>query len=344
MPDEQVLVRYRFSRQDAADLGRLYRRPDLRFVACYLAAVAVVAAVLLVVGGGPIVAVVFAGVAAVILGFMIFRSVRGRHRLVGREVVLHLSSDGVGYEMDDASGAWTWRATTVHREHGLVALRQDGALVFVVPERVLDAADLEAIERWSREAAESSRAEGAAAGAPADTVAETGDGGLVVTGTLTPSRARAGQSGFVRPSVRRAGTALVLVVLGVAWATSVPGLLAGEGVDRSVLLLTAAGALSGVAALIAHLQGTRLARRLGGRPVQWAYDADGVTVSHESGSASVPWSRVRTGMVQGDVLVLRLRDHTQHLICLVAPLSAEQRRRVLGWIEAASGRRVHAAG
>jgi hypothetical protein len=333
--EEPVLVRHRLTPEDVAVLARLVRRSELRVVAVYLLVIGAVLGGLAALGVGHGLLAAVAATAAVLLAVALLLVVRGRRRAVGRELTAAFAPSGVGYQWEGQSGHLPWRALETRHRQGLLILVHDGRPVVAVPSGHLSEADLSAIAAWSAEAGGVADEE---TDVP-DAVAETPDE-IVVRGVLSQSRAMASGYGMVRRSVWWTGEVLGVAALAVGWATELPTLRAGGHVPVALALLTAAGAIALVSKAITYLQSAREVRRLGGRQITWQYSVSGVTVSAADGTWSAGWEAVRGAIVQGDMLVIRRQDSRAAIGLLVGPLSAQQRRRVVGWVEAGSGKRV----
>jgi hypothetical protein len=340
VPDEPVLdppllVRYRLDRDDMAEIARRVRPGEVKVIGGGLAVAVAVLGVLVALRVPALVVVGVAIVAAAVLGRAVAGTWRGRRRAIGLETTLTFSSAGIEYAWGDEAGSVPWAGLEPRPTERLTVLVREGRPVVAVPHRYLTDADRAAIAAWVGGAADGPQD---AVGQP-DAVHETEDGGIVVSGVVTASRAREGRQGMVRPWVRRTGNVLVALVLVVVWGR----VLLGRGTPSTFVgLLTATAGVALVAGLVQARQAAREARQLGGLPVRWHLTRDGLDVSGSAGSWSSDWSSVRGAMVHGEMLVLRRRGGPSVAV-LVGPLSPEQRRRVFGWVEAGSGRRVHAA-
>jgi hypothetical protein len=87
----------------------------------------------------------------------------------------------------------------------------------------------------------------------------------------------------------------------------------------------------------------RLLRTLAGRPVRWRLSEEGVRSAGGLGESYVEWDRVERAVLRRDLLILRLKASRLAAGVLVGPLTPMERERVLGWVEAGSGKRVRGA-
>jgi len=282
--------------------------------------------------------VTLAAFAAAVLAVAVLWEVQSRRGSVGLELALELGPTGVRYETQRQSGHLTWEGVEVRNAGDLLVLERGARPVLVVPARDLSASDLMAIATW---AGQDRRAATGSGSTDRDTVTELPDGQLVVTGRLSPRRARAIVSGTIRRSVWIGLDLFVAVCLVGAWAAALPEIRAGQGVPVDVLLISGIAVLVGVIELLLRLTSARLAAKVeaqGG--FHWRFSPAGVTTVSTTGEQFTHWSLGKDYLVYGDMLVARLARSGTAVGYLIGPLSPEQRRRLLRWVETGSGKRV----
>jgi hypothetical protein len=264
----------------------------------------------------------------------------------GSDIMVEFGPGGVSYETAQSGAFVPWAGVEIHDVDGVLVLRHHGRPLLAVPARVMAASDLKAVARWAAQApaevAASSAASAPAAGAVA--VAETA-GQIAVRGVLTPERAGDVAQGTLRPWLRRACLAFLVLVPVPGWILIVVDpLRAGRATPAVIGLTLAAWGGAAVTLLWSRIVTSRILQRHGGRVMSWTFSRDGVTTASDLGDFHVEWALVRAAAVQGETLVVRTAlGRRLALGFLIEPLSPEQRRRVFAWVEAGSGRRVHGA-
>jgi hypothetical protein len=106
-----------------------------------------------------------------------------------------------------------------------------------------------------------------------------------------------------------------------------------------ILLTAVAGWAAAFFAVWQRYVVSRVVGQVQGQPVEWHFRPRGVTTTSLVDQTYAAWELGRNAVLTGDMLVVR-RGGAQVVGYLAGPLSAEQRRRVFGWVEAGSGRRV----
>jgi hypothetical protein len=351
-PDDVVDVSYRRTAQDVKDVLLTQRRarPGVLVRLLSIPAVMALAAVLL-----PSDRALLLGSAAVVALFFVFVPWIGprlRPARWGVGPVHHVVFTPAGFRQEGpvigTTVPWSQVDRLVPGRSGVILLRRDRPQL-IVPRRRIDDADLARVTAWWTAARQHPVEAGVApepappapapartpAAAPAvepavepavDSLTELPDGTLVVRGRLTPERAKVIAGSLTSP--------LVPIGMGLLIVGGVISLLQGNRVPAAVdaVLLVWLGWV----ALSAPGRAARgLVRFAGPGEVTWTYTPEGMGITAEGGHTDLPWSRVRTARLRGDLLVIRARGVRWATGGPVGPLTPDQLERVRGWARAA---------
>jgi hypothetical protein len=337
-----VLVRYQLTRQDVADVARVTRRSERRVMAAYPLVIVAVVGLVLALDLGWVLALTMGASLLVVLLLMLRRLARSLRVAVGGVITVELSPNGVSYEIGRRSARLPWAGLEARQEGPVLVLARSGRPVLVIPARDLSPSDLDAVAAWSASAPKVAPDLDVDSDGE-DSCQEWPDGQLVVRGRLTLARSRAIAESSVRAAAWRRLNLATVAALVLAWAITVPRLRAGEGPPVDLLILTVLVGLSlGLVAVAKLLIARAMTSVLGRRRLEWRYSPLGATTII-IGEAFVDWSLVRNAVVRRDMLVVRRKGSQSAAGFLLGPLSPEQRRRVIGWVEAGSGKGVTGA-